>query len=78
MAVHEAPPRLPQMIQTRYRHLFEIGNALPIRNAVAAGLTLAAKQVSGKRWVPERLNERRLICCMTERDNGTSTQEMPS
>lgn len=66
------PRGASHVFQTRYRHLFEIGNALPIWNAVAAGLTLAAKQVSGKRWVPERLNERRLRCCMTERDNGTS------
>jgi hypothetical protein len=36
-----------QMIQTRVRQLFEPGNVFPLWIAVAAGLTLAAKQVSG-------------------------------
>lgn len=41
-----------QFTQNRRRHLSEMGIRLPLWITVAAGLTLAAKQVSDHGWVP--------------------------
>jgi hypothetical protein len=48
LTIHEARVfDISQMIQTRLRQLFEPGIIFPLWITVAAGLILAAKQVSG-------------------------------